>query len=50
MDNREYAEELYTELAQRVDAGEVGDAWGDELLLEFYDLVCELYPESSSLP
>ena len=28
MDNREYAEELYTELAQRVDAGEVGDAMG----------------------
>ncbi len=50
MDNREYAEELYTELAQRVDAGEVGDAWGDDLLLEFYDLVCELYPGSSEEP
>jgi len=44
MDKRKYAEELYTELAQRVDADEVGDAWGDELLLEFYDLLaCDLY-------
>lgn len=51
MDKRKYAEELYTELAQRIDADEVGDAWGDELLLAFYDLLaCDLYPVQREEP
>lgn len=51
MDKREYVEELYTELEQRTNAGEIGDAWGDDLLLEFYDfLVSELYPVQSEEP
>ena len=54
MDKQKYIEiikQLYIDLEQRADAGEVGDAWGDDLLLEFYDfLVGELYPVQGEEP
>ncbi|MDE6363732.1 MAG: hypothetical protein K2L86_05630 [Lachnospiraceae bacterium] len=44
-------EKMYIELERMAEAGEVEDAWGGQLLLEFDDLLqCELYPEQNEEP
>ncbi|MDE7417670.1 MAG: hypothetical protein K2N44_15435 [Lachnospiraceae bacterium] len=51
LDKQKYVEDLYAELERMAEAGEVADAWGDETLLEFYDLmVRELYPIQKDAP
>ena len=51
MDKRQCAEELYAMLGQIIADGGEEDAWGGEVLLEFYSLFMEdLYPVQSESP
>lgn len=51
MDKRQYVEELYAELERMAEDGEEADAWGGELLFDFYLLfVNELYSVQDEEP